>query len=265
MKKIFYLLTITALLMAALTNCDRDIAVTGVKIDETSLTLGVGETKTLISTVLPENATNKLVTWVSSDMTVATVTSNGKITTHSIGETTIEVRTIDGAFTANCAVNVVAPPTPEELITQDKGWFLTAATSTPAFEMMDGDLIENLFDGFFWDCELDDIMFFKKDGIQILNFGKNLCEDQIGKEMALGYWKIKDRTILEFQLPYFLDENGIFYRLQGEILILDQNTLQIRLPLAFDDGTKMAKRGFVSLSAKTIKSYDFTLTYTKGK
>jgi transglutaminase/protease-like cytokinesis protein 3 len=106
MKKIFNLLTVAALLMAVLTNCNKDVAVTGVKLDETSLTLQVGETKTLIATVLPEKATNKLVTWISSDITVAIVTSGGQITALSSGETTIVVTTIDGNYTANCIVKV---------------------------------------------------------------------------------------------------------------------------------------------------------------
>jgi uncharacterized protein YjdB len=106
MKK--YLFTIAALLIAVLTNCNKDIAVTGVKLEENSLTLEVGKTKTLIATVLPENATNKLVTWVSSDITVATVTSSGEVTTLTIGEAIIVVTTIDGNYTAECTVTVTS-------------------------------------------------------------------------------------------------------------------------------------------------------------
>jgi len=108
MKKSFYLLTIAALLMIVLTNCNKDVAVTGVKLEENSLTLGIGETKMLIATVLPVNATNKLVTWISTDITVATVTSSGQITALFVGETTIVVTTIDGNYSAKCAVTVVS-------------------------------------------------------------------------------------------------------------------------------------------------------------
>jgi len=106
MKKIFNLLTISALLMAVLTNCNK--VVTGVTLNETSLTLGVGESKTLIATVLPEKATNKTVIWVSSNPVVATVLPSGLVTAISnrSGETTIEVTTADGGFTANCKVKV---------------------------------------------------------------------------------------------------------------------------------------------------------------
>ena len=106
MKKIFYL-TISVLLMTVFINCSKVIYVTGVKLDKTSLALGVGESKTLSAKVLPGDATNKLVSWVSSDMTVATVTSSGEVMAHSIGETTIEVTTIEGNYTAKCEVAVI--------------------------------------------------------------------------------------------------------------------------------------------------------------
>jgi len=107
MKKSFYLLTISALLIAIFTNCKKDVAVVGVKLNNFYLTLEVGETKTLIATVLPEDATNKLVTWISNDTTVAIVTSNGKVTARSDGETTIVVKTIEGNYTAECAVTII--------------------------------------------------------------------------------------------------------------------------------------------------------------
>jgi transglutaminase/protease-like cytokinesis protein 3 len=82
------------------------VTVTGVKLDENSLTLGVGESKTLIATVLPEKATNKTVIWTSSNPTVATILPSGLITAISEGEATIEVTTADGGFTASCKVKV---------------------------------------------------------------------------------------------------------------------------------------------------------------
>jgi hypothetical protein len=106
MKKIFYLLTITALLIAVLTSCNKDVAVTGVKLNETSFTLGVGEMKTLIVTVLPEKAANKTVIWTSSNPIVATVTPSGLVTAWSKGTTTIVVTTAEGSFSANCTVKV---------------------------------------------------------------------------------------------------------------------------------------------------------------
>jgi uncharacterized protein (TIGR02145 family) len=114
MKRILYLLTISALLIAIFTNCKKDIAVVGVKLNNFYLTLEVGETQTLIATVVPSEASNKLVSWRSHDPTVASVTSSGQISAHSDGKTTIVVTTIDGNYTAECAVTIITADQEEE-------------------------------------------------------------------------------------------------------------------------------------------------------
>ena len=54
--------------------------VSGVTLNKTSLTLNIGANETLTATVAPADATNKKVTWKSSDAAVATVDANGKVT-----------------------------------------------------------------------------------------------------------------------------------------------------------------------------------------
>ena len=82
------------------------IHVTSVKLNKSSTTLVVGESETLTATVLPADATDKSVTWTSSDSSVATVNSNGTITAVAIGTATITVKTNDGGKTATCWVSV---------------------------------------------------------------------------------------------------------------------------------------------------------------
>ena len=83
------------------------VAVTGVTLAPTSATLTLGETETvtLIPTVLPAEATDKSVTWSSSNEAVATVT-DGVVTAVAAGTATITVTTTDGAKTATCTVTV---------------------------------------------------------------------------------------------------------------------------------------------------------------
>ena len=81
------------------------ISVTGVSLNKNSTTLVVGGTETLTATVSPSNATNKNVTWTSSNTSVATV-SNGTITAKKAGNATITVKTSDGNKTATCSVTV---------------------------------------------------------------------------------------------------------------------------------------------------------------
>ena len=93
--------------------------VTGVTLDKTSATLTEGDEITLTATVNPDNATNKNVTWSSSDNTVASV-SNGKVTALKAGKTTITVKTDDGGKTATCEVTVNAKVYPVTGVTLDK-------------------------------------------------------------------------------------------------------------------------------------------------
>ena len=83
-----------------------DVPVAGVTLDRDSLSLEEGDTYTLTATVLPENATNKAVTWSSSDTDVATVDENGKIRAKDPGTAIITVTTDDGDYTATCKVTV---------------------------------------------------------------------------------------------------------------------------------------------------------------
>ena len=80
--------------------------VSSVSLDKEELTLNVGEEKTLVATVLPEDADDRSVTWSSSDGNVATVDTDGKVTAVAAGTADITVTTNDGSKTAVCAVTV---------------------------------------------------------------------------------------------------------------------------------------------------------------
>lgn len=66
----------------------------------------MGGTVTLVATVEPETATNKNVTWSSSDETKATVDSSGKVTGVADGSAIITVKIVDQNKTATCEVTV---------------------------------------------------------------------------------------------------------------------------------------------------------------
>ena len=84
---------------------DTTVSVTGVSLNNTTLTLNAGDTSTLIATVLPTNATNKSVTWSTNNSGVASV-NNGVVTAHAKGQATIRVTTADGGYSASCVVTV---------------------------------------------------------------------------------------------------------------------------------------------------------------
>ena len=81
------------------------IAVTSVSLSSNSETIKVGKTVTLVPTISPSNATNKNVTWSSSNTGIATV-SGGTVTGVAAGTATITVTTVSGSKTATCTVVV---------------------------------------------------------------------------------------------------------------------------------------------------------------
>lgn len=82
------------------------VPVTGVELNKSTTTLSVGGSETLEATVSPETATNKSVTWTTTDTSVATVDGSGKVTAVGTGSATIVVTTKDGGKTDTCAVTV---------------------------------------------------------------------------------------------------------------------------------------------------------------
>lgn len=107
------------------------VAVTGVSVNPTSASLQMGstETVTLSAAVEPEGASNKNVTWSSSDENVATV-AGGLVTAKGAGTATITVTTEDGGKTASCTVTVAAQSQPENPTVEATGVSLNKTTLT---------------------------------------------------------------------------------------------------------------------------------------
>ena len=93
------------------------VAVTSVTLDKTALELTEGENYTLTATVKPDDATDKAVTWSSSNTSVATV-KDGKVTAVKAGTATITAKA--GEKTATCSVKVEKPFVAVTSVTLDK-------------------------------------------------------------------------------------------------------------------------------------------------
>ena len=93
--------------------------VTGVTLDSNTLALLTGEHTTLVATVLPADASNKAVTWASSNTNVATVNAEGKVVAVGPGSATVTVTTVDGSKTSTCTVTVTQPVTSVTLNKQE--------------------------------------------------------------------------------------------------------------------------------------------------
>lgn len=88
----------------AITVQSNIIEVSSVSLNKTSLSLTEGETETLTATVLPNNATDKSITWTSDDTSVATVSQEGLVTAAGAG--TCVITATAGGVSASCAVSV---------------------------------------------------------------------------------------------------------------------------------------------------------------
>ena len=116
------------------------ISVTGVTLNSNAETLTVGGTFQLIHTITPDNATNKNVTWTSSDVNIVEVSASGLVTAKATGTATITVTTADGDKTTTCAITVQTVTVPvtgvslnstSQTLTEG-GSFQLSATVTPA-------------------------------------------------------------------------------------------------------------------------------------
>ena len=90
----------------------KQIPVTGVTLDKSTLSLEEGATGNLVATISPENASYKAVRFTSSDEAIATVDDKGLVTAVAPGSADITVESIEnGSKTAVCTLTVTAKPT----------------------------------------------------------------------------------------------------------------------------------------------------------
>lgn len=117
----------TAPAATSVTTVAKQVAVSMITVSPKTLNLEVGQTGTLTATVKPDNATNKTVTWTTSNDKVATV-ANGVVT--AVGKGTATITAAADGKTATCTVTVKVPAhkhTPvavpaQESTCMEKGW-----------------------------------------------------------------------------------------------------------------------------------------------
>lgn len=98
------------------------IAVYGITISDCpSSILQAGSTHQLVANVAPANATDKTVTWSSSNSEVASVDENGLVSALSQGSVKITATTNDGGYSSNCSIGVFGTATGIENVVDNKG------------------------------------------------------------------------------------------------------------------------------------------------
>ena len=85
---------------------NKVIPVTGVELNQKTLSLTVGNSANLTYIITPDTATYKTVTWESSNNEVAKADENGTVKAVGVGTAIITVKTTDGGFTDTCTITV---------------------------------------------------------------------------------------------------------------------------------------------------------------
>lgn len=117
-------------IMAAAASCEKDIPVTALTLDQQEVIIQVGAAATILPVIDPLDATNKEVTWTTSNSSVATV-SSGVVTGVALGTASITAASVENPlFTATCEVTIV-PSTGQVItvsgdITSDTKWYAQA-------------------------------------------------------------------------------------------------------------------------------------------
>ena len=95
------------------------VAITKISLDKKEISINKGDSLILNSEITPENASNKTVSWISSNQKIVEVTESGKITGKSAGNVTITVRTNNGKE-AKCNVTVIEKTVAVESVSLDR-------------------------------------------------------------------------------------------------------------------------------------------------
>lgn len=138
-----------------------------------------------------------------------------------------------------------------EMLQIKKGWTLSTATSSPAYNLNGGGQIGNLFDGYVFDCEKDDIITFKEDGFEYMNPGDDVCDNQAADESSIGSYSLnEDAMTMDMQIPFFYDAAVESVK----VVELTEDVLKVNYIF-----TETAQ------TTKAPGDYTFTLTYVPAK
>jgi len=145
-----------------------------------------------------------------------------------------------------------------ELLTQSKGWVLSAASTSPSYLLSDGSYATDLInDGYLYAYEVDDIITFAENGAETINPGK-LIDTTAGYQAEVATtWSFdnaENPTTITMQLPFFYNAAGTSYDTEAETCtILSLTSEEFRIKYTFN----------AESTAK--EAYSFTLTYVPAK
>ena len=207
------------------------IAVAGMSLSKTRQAILQGEELILTATVTPENASNKRITWTSSNPQVATV-NNGIVESLTEGNTTITATTVDGSFAATCDVIVKA----EGVISIETDQELKNLQTT----------LEN--------TNVENIYVVISNDINLNNEEWTSIESPLSKKIVIYG---NENSIIGLSAPFYIDNN------QNELSIYDLTIENSNMTITNPDGGGsffecIMKEGKVILSNCHLKNSTLT-------
>ncbi len=159
-----------------------DRSLKGISLNKTELTLDINETANLSVIYNPSYASNKEVTWSSSNKNIATV-ENGKVTAIKPGTTEIKVISNEGKYESVCKVTVLSPPIESIKFEQDEQTvYVGSITTLKTISNPQETMINNPI----WTSSDETIATIENGELTALNVGKTTItiSDQEGKVTA---------------------------------------------------------------------------------
>ena len=149
----------------------KTIDVTGVALNNRTISLIEGETASLVATVSPANATDKSVIWSTSDASVAEVDNNGNVYANTVGSAVITVTTNDGGKSATCEVTVISLEVPVvDIYLNTTSLTLTKGASESLIAIVEPDNATNPL--VFWASSDDSVATVREGTVTAIKSGK---------------------------------------------------------------------------------------------
>ena len=179
------------------------IPVTAVELNKTTLSSEIGKTFELTATIKPADATDKKITWSSSNDKIAKVDENGVVTMVAVGTATITVTTEDGKITAECAVVVNKTQDSQEAVTSFVDRMYDKCLSREADSNGETYWVDQLTSGSLTGAQVAEQFVFSLEANQ-----KNLSEEEF---ITLLYNAMMDRNPDAGGMKYWLNNmaNGM--------------------------------------------------------
>lgn len=226
---------------------ERVIAVESVELDRNEAELEVGESITLTAAVSPENASEQGVIWSSSDINVAIVEQNGKVTAVGCGTAVITVTTLDGKLTASCTVHGKTPIYSNTVLPSENGTVSVDTESSPAGETVTITVKPN--EGY----TVDELIITDKDGNPV-----KVTENEDG---TYSYVQPEGGVTIEVEFkvheetkPEEDDDNEASQRFHQSLMLLFSQEFEII--------AEASEGGSITPEGTSTLKYDRTVTYT---